>query len=223
MRDVGRLAAACLVLSLVAALGGAPAARAATEGAEAAAFAAPEPRPAARAQSDDTSWGVLFRGGYFGLPDAVADRLFRQHPKLAGHTYGAELRYHGDGGGRGVSSIGFAVESASVDGEGIWQPEKEDRPAAFGGKVEMLCFSVTGYWSMFPTWYVHPYVGFGLGVARLEGEYRDDEAVTTLDTWMPAVHVPVGLAFEFGPTLQFSLEARVLNGIAVGGALQARF
>lgn len=210
MRGVGRVAAACLALALGLGLGLTPGA-----------VAAQQPPPAA--QADDTSWGVLVRGGYFGLPDVVANRLFRQHPELSGHSYGGELRYHGDGGGRGVASIGFAIEAATVSGEGIWQPEKQDRPAAFGGEVSMIGFAVTGYWSLFPAWYVHPYVGFGLGVAYLEGEYRDGESVTALDTLIPTIHIPVGLAFELGPSLQLSLEARVLNGIAAGGALQVRF
>lgn len=206
MRGVRRVAAFCVTLALALAPG---------------AVGAQE--PAAAGASDDTSWGLLVRGGSFGLPDAVANELFRQHPKLAGHSYGAELRYHGDGGGRGVASIGFAIETATVSGDGIWQPEKEDRPAAFGGEVTMTGFTVTGYWSLFPSWYAHPYVGLGLGVAYLEGEYRDGEAVTTLDTLIPTVHIPLGLAFELGPGLQLALEARVLNGVAAGGALQVRF
>src|SRR5512140_297992 len=38
----------------------------------------------ARKVEDDTSWGVLLRGGYFGLPNFIADELFNRHPEIAG-------------------------------------------------------------------------------------------------------------------------------------------
>jgi hypothetical protein len=174
-------------------------------------------------QADDTSWGVLARGGYFGLPNVIADKLFVQHPKVSGSTYGGEIRYHGEGGGRGIASIGFAVDSATTKGSGIWQPKENDQPKAFSGKIDMLAFSVTGYWSMFPSWYVHPYVGLGFGVAHFKGDWQKDTRLTTVDYWIPVVHLPVGLAFEFGPHVQLSAEARFLDGFAGGGALQVRF
>jgi hypothetical protein len=125
MRGHGSVVAACLVLTLA----GAPAANAAiaakepaapglsampgTEdpapapsfpGAAPAPGAAMAPAPGSAAPEREPVWGVLVRGGYFGLPDTIANRLYRQHPKVDGHTYGGELRYHGDGGGR-VTSI----------------------------------------------------------------------------------------------------------------------
>lgn len=234
MRGPGRIVIACLVLTLA----GAPAGAAVNEkgpatgdpadpaGLPPAAVAVdPAPAPAADVSPRDkeTSWGFLARGGYFGLPDVIADKLFRQHPKVDGYTYGGELRYHGDGGGRGVSSIGLAVDYARTEGDGIWQPDAEDRPEAFSGEISMLAFTVTGYWSMFPSWYVHPYVGLGLGAAHLKGDYQKEDDLTTVDAWIPVIHIPVGMAFEFGEHWQVSLEARFLDGFAAGGALQARF
>ena len=94
---------------------------------------APTPAPGAGAGScctpakgDDTSWGLLVRGGYFGLPNSIADELFVQHPDIAGTSFGAEIRYHGEGGGRGVASIGLAVDYATAKADGIWQADESD-------------------------------------------------------------------------------------------------
>jgi len=194
----------------------APADKAATQAAPAA--AAPPGKTA-----DDTRWGVLVRGGYFGLPDAIADELFYQHPSIDGTSYGVELRYHGADGGRGVSSIGIAVDAASASTEGIWQEDENDDPTAVSGDMDMLAFSLTGYWSLFPSWYVHPYVGLGLGIAHVEGSYQDEEELHTVDIWVPVLHVPLGLAVELGKHFQIAVEARFIDGFALGGALQARF
>lgn len=181
------------------------------------------PPPERPSRKDDTSWGVLVRGGYFGLPDVVANKLFRQHPKVAGETFGAEFRYHGDGGGRGVASIGFAFDYAKTEGDGIWQTDKHSQPKAMGGGIKMYAATLTGYWSMFPSWYVHPYVGIGVGAGYFEGKLKNDNDLTEVSVVLPVLHLPVGLAFELGEHLQLSLEARFLDGIAAGAALQARF
>ena len=174
-------------------------------------------------KADSTSWGVLVRGGYFGLPDTVADKLFNQHPEIDGSSFGAELRYHGADGGRGVASIGLAIDAARAESEGIWQEDASDPPTAGSGEVEMLALTVTGYWNLFPTWYVHPYVGVGIGIAHVEGSYQDDEEFHTIDYWVPAIHLPAGLAVELGERFQLAAEVRFIDGITAGGALQVRF
>jgi opacity protein-like surface antigen len=179
------------------------------------------PHPGKRV--DDTSWGLLLRGGYFGLPDVIADQYFNQHPKIEGTIYGGELRYHGEGGGRGGASIGFAVDSGSAKADGIWQPRETDPPKATSGEISMLAITVTGYWSLFPSWYVHPYFGIGIGAAHLKGSYQKDDDLTDVDIWFVALHVPVGMAIELGPRFQLSAEARFIDGISAGGALQVRF
>lgn len=189
-------------------------------------LASPAPAPAPAAETgapDDTSWGLLIRGGYFGLPEIVADEVFNKHPKVNGSSYGAEIRYHGEGGGRGVESIGLAIETAKADADGEWQLDEGDRITNAGGEFSMLAITLTGYWSLFPTWYVHPYAGIGIGIAHLEGEYEDETERVTADIWIPVLHVPIGLAVELGKHLQLAIEGRFIDGIAVGGALQVRF
>lgn len=185
--------------------------------------AAPPPAAPARRQADDTSWGVLARGGYFGLPDVIAETLFRQHPKVSGSTYGGEIRYHGEGGGRGGASIGLAVDACEAEGTGIWQTDESDAPAAAGGTIKMIAVTVTGYWSLFPSWYVHPYFGLGIGAGFLEGTWQNSTDRTEVTTVIPVIHIPVGLAFELGKRLQLSLEGRFIDGFTAGGSLQLRF
>ena len=184
---------------------------------------APAPAPAAAGKGDDTSWGLLVRGGYFGLPDFIADELFVQHPDIAGTSIGLEFRYHGDDGGRGVSSIGLSVDYATASAAGDWQESASDEIVTANGEISMLAFTITGYWSMLPSWYVHPYVGLGIGVAHAKGYYVSETERVDADVWAPVLHVPVGLAVELGKTFQLAVEGRFIDGIAIGGALQVRF
>jgi hypothetical protein len=190
---------------------------------------APAPAPAKIAaeppkeQEDDTSCGVLLRGGYFGVPNFIADKLFVQHPDISGSSYGAEIRYHGDDGGRGVASIGLAIDSATASADGDLQQNDTDKVVTANGEVSMLAITITGYWSMFPSWYVHPYVGLGIGVAHAKGFYINETERVDADVWAPVLHIPIGLAVELGKTFQLALEGRFIDGIAIGGALQVRF
>lgn len=174
-------------------------------------------------EGDDTSWGVLVRGGYYGLPNSIADELFRQHPDISGTSFGLEIRYHGEGGGRGVSSIGLGVEYATASTDGTWQEKETDEIVTASGEVDMLAVTLTGYWSLFPSWYVHPYVGIGIGVGHATGFYQDEEERKDADYWIPVLHIPVGLAVELGKRFQLAVEGRFIDGIAIGGALQVRF
>ena len=188
------------------------------------------PAPAAAAAEteapDDTSWGLLVRGGYFSLPNSIADQLFVKHPAVTGPIVGAEIRYHGADGGRGVASIGLAVDYVTTTTYGEWQYNNSTQAMTGDGTINMLAVTVTGYWSMFPTWYVHPYIGIGVGVAHATGQYQDNQdrnQWVSADYWVPAVHVPVGLAIELGKGLQLTIEGRFIDGTSLGGAIQARF
>ena len=87
----------------------------------------------------------------------------------------------------------------------------------------MLVITLTKYWSLFPSWYVHPYFGLGIGVAHAKGHYQDETELVVADYWIPAVHIPIGLAVELGKRFQLAIEGRFIDGIAIGGALQVRF
>jgi len=200
----------------------------AAPGAPAAAPAIAEepPSPATQgvsARREAPPMGLIVRGGYFGLPDTLADRLFRMHPKVSGSIYGAEFRYHGAGGGRSVGSIGVAIDRATTEANGLWQTDEFDEPWAASGKIDMTAITVTGYASILPSWPLHPFVGLGIGAAYLKGSYRKDDDQVNVDAWFPAVHIPVGLALELGDRFVLAAEARFIDGIAAGGHLEVRF
>lgn len=185
--------------------------------------AEPAPEPRATSLESPPSWGLLLRGGYFGLPDTLANKLFRQHPKVTGSSYGGELRYHGEGGARGIASVGLTVDQCVMQADGLWQQDEFDKPWSASGDITMTAITLTGYWSILPSWWVHPYFGLGVGAAYLKGSYRKDNDLKTAEYWVPAVHIPFGLAIELGDHVQLVAEARVMNGIAAGGAIQVRF
>jgi opacity protein-like surface antigen len=247
MRGSGVIGVACLALSLGAAHGAgalaaekepvtggfiatpgspvpappqAPAAAADPQTAPPLAAAATEP---AVTKADDTSWGLVARGGYFGLPDVIANQLFSQHPEVDGTIYGGEIRLHGDGGGRGVFSVGFAVDYGETSAYGIWQTDESSAPQAGSGDISMLAVTVTGYWNIVPTGVIHPYVGLGIGAGYFKGTIQEEADLVEVETVLPVLHIPIGLALELGEHLQLSLEARVINGVAAGGSLQIRF
>jgi len=209
MRGSGKVFVAGLVLTLCAAAAGIA--------------CAAEKGPKETRKEDNTAWGVLVRDGYFGLPNFIADKLFAQHPDIAGTSYGAEIRYHGAGGGRGIASIGLAIDSAMARADGTWRQNESDRPVQGGGEISMFAITVTGYWSLFPSWYVHPYFGLGIGVADIKGFYTSETERVEAHEWAPALHIPIGLALELGEHLQLAVEGRFIDGIAIGSSLQVRF
>jgi opacity protein-like surface antigen len=242
MRCSGKILIACLALAIaVTATGGAAAEKEPVTGGFVAPPGGPAPAPPATAppppppeaaapapesavtKADGTSWGAVARGGYFGLPDVIADQLFSQHPEVDGTIYGGEIRYHGDGGGRGVFSVGFAVDYGETSAYGIWQTDGSSAPQAGSGDISMLAVTVTGYWNIVPTGLIHPYVGLGLGAGYFKGTIQEDADLVEVDMVLPVLHLPVGLALELGEHLQLALEVRFINGIAAGGALQIRF
>jgi len=178
---------------------------------------------AAAKPASGVTWGLLARGGYYGVPDAVAGEIFYRHPEISGWIAGAELRYFGDGGRNSVSSIGLAFDYGETEADGIWQAERSDRPTLASGSATMTAVTLTAYWNLFPSWPLHPYLGLGLGAAYFEGEYADEDGPVTAEGWLPVVHIPLGLAFELGERVQLSAEARFIDGFAAGGALLLRF
>jgi opacity protein-like surface antigen len=217
-----RKASSRLVIAAFAALlaASAPAAARAAGAAGVPAGGAPstEAKPAS-----DVSWGIVARGAWYGIPDAVAGEIFYQHPAISGWTTGAELRYFGDGGKNSVSSVGLAFDYGKAEADGTWQAEKSDDPTEASGSATMTAVTLTAYWNLFPSWVVHPYLGLGIGGAYFEGEYEDDDGTVTAEGWLPVLHIPVGLAFELGEHVQLSAEARFIDGFTAGGALQLRF
>lgn len=199
---------------------GAQPARAATD-----ALAPPELSPGPAVPNEPHRWGIQLRGGSFGLPDYFADEIFAQHPAIEGPTFGAEIRYYGEKGPRkSVVSYGLAFDYARCEARGTWQRDSGDKVFTdAGGEVELTAVTITEYFTLFPSWFLHPYLGVGIGVGHLDGSYEKEDDLTTADLWIPVVHIPVGLALEIGERAQFAVEGRFLDGVALGASLQFRF
>ena len=109
--------------------------------------------PAAAADGEEglapsPSFGIVARGGYYGVPDWLLDLLFDEHPDVDGTIFGGELRYYGDGGPSGAFSIGIGADVGRSDGFGIWREDAGDTPINGGGEVDIIAGHITFYFDM---------------------------------------------------------------------------
>ena len=174
-------------------------------------------------ESSEESWGLTFRAGYFGLPDFILDELFESHPDVSGSIVGGEIRYHGDGGPKGIFSVGLGLDFGHAEGDGIWQEKAGSPLVSAGGEISLAAITLTAYWNIFPSLALHPYFGLGLGAGYAEGTYQQDGEEIEVDSWIPVPHIPVGLSMELGEKLSLAAEARVIGGFGAGAALQLHF
>ncbi len=168
-------------------------------------------------------WGVGLRLGSFGVPDLILDRIFAEHPTVSGDLVGAELRYYGNGGPRGALSLALTVDQGTASADGIWRRHPDDDGVTGRGEVSLLAATLTVYWDLFAASPVHPFLGLGIGYARMWGSYEEDGIAVHVREDLPAVHLPVGLAVQLGRYLTLRGEARVLNGFSLGGNLMLNF
>lgn len=169
------------------------------------------------------AWGFGVRGGAYGVPDWLLDLLFEEHPDVDGSIVGAEIRYYGKGGPSGSFSVALTFDVGSTDGFGVWKEKDDDVPVIAGGAVDLMAGTLTAYWDIMPASMIHPYVGLGLGVGYAEGTYERDNETVTVEEFVPAVHIPVGLLLNLGPNFGLALEGRAIDGLAWGGMLSLRF
>lgn len=168
-------------------------------------------------------WGLLVRGGYYGVPDWILDQLFEQHPEVDGTIVGGELRYYGDGGPSGAFSIGLGFDVGSADGFGTWQENAGDPSINGGGDVDLAAGHITLYFDIVPSSPIHPYIGFGGGAGYAKGRYVREGEEINVEEFVPVIHLPVGVVLNLGENFGLSAEARVIDGISYGGSLQLRF
>ena len=185
-------------------------------------------RPAPASGSEDaplssSRWGIMLRGGAYGVPDWLLDQLFKEHPSVDGTMGGVELRYFGSSGHRGAFSVALTVDVGKTEGEGLWQENAGDVPVVGGGKVDLAAGTLTAYLDIKPQSRLHPYIGLGLGVGYAEGTYIRDGEEITVDEYVPVIHIPVGLVLALGEHAALGIEGRVIDGISYGGFLQLRF
>jgi opacity protein-like surface antigen len=179
---------------------------------------------ASAALAGEPQWGVGARVGTFGVPNQILDKVLEKHPGIRGALFGAEIRYLGDGGPGGNLSVALTADAGSTEADGVWQQDPEDKPSSGRGSLEMQAVTLTVYWDLFASSPVHPFVGLGGGVAFIQGSYRDgDGDEVRIDDYLPALHLPVGIVFQLGPTVTLRAEARFIDMISLGGMLMVNF
>jgi hypothetical protein len=180
---------------------------------------------AGAAAAADPAWGLGARVGSFGVPGAILDRFFDEHPAVTGEIVGGEIRYYGDGGPRGALSLGLTADRGSASADGVWRRHPDDGTVTARGEVTLLAVTLTGYWDLFAASPLHPYLGLGLGYARMRGHYREqeEEGDIRIAEDLPAVHIPLGLTLRLGRYCTLRGEARFINGISFGGGLMLNF
>jgi hypothetical protein len=137
------------------------------------------------------------------MKDGMIDKNRDEHPDLvvnssnasatidsSGYNYGFEARWY-PGGENGSFSLGLSVEQTSMKASitnasfdfDVSYSENGIRTTASGAgtghadfSIKPLSFLLSFRWDIKPSWRVHPYVTFGLGIAA--GTYLDQMSVT---------------------------------------------
>lgn len=169
--------------------------------------------------------GIGVRGGTWGIPDAVLKLFLDQYASVDGQTFGVEWRQYGADGPDGPFSVSYAFDYGRMDGTGSWllkddKPEEDLRV----GKASVDVFAVTAtfLWDFMSEWIPHPYIGFGLGLAYVDGRIppgpnHDEGSYKGL---APAVHIPVGIRAQVTDFLSLSLDGRFFQGgFSLGGGV----
>ena len=178
-------------------------------------------------------WAVGFRAGGFGVPNFILDKFAYEHPSLSGYSFSFEVRSYGAKGHR--SSIGalFSLEYNKMDGRGFWRENEDNRQLELEGELSQVNLTATVLIGIFPSWVVHPYVGFGLGVGRAsvwsEGIYTDEDPGTAIkETYVknlvvPVLHIPLGLMINISNRAEIRIEVGFKNGLYFGGGAVYNF
>ncbi len=174
-------------------------------------------------------WGVGIKAASFGVPNALADSFVYEHPTISGSSFAFEWVSYGIKGPRSGLFTLFSLEYSRMGGQGYWRKEEGDRQQDLEGEITQLNMTVTLLANIFPSWVVHPYIGFGLGVGRVaywaEGVYVDDNPLTAIkDTYvdnmiLPVIHLPVGFAINISDRVMIRLEGGFKNGLYFGGSV----
>lgn len=172
-------------------------------------------------------WAVGMKFGGFGLPNFLLDKFAYEHPTLMGHAVSFEVRSYGVKGHR--SSIGalFSLEYNKMDGKGFWREEEGNRQLDVEGELSQVNLTATVLIGIFPSFVVHPYVGFGLGVGRAyiwsEGFYTDEDPDLAVketyvkDLIVPVVHIPLGIMINISNRVEVRIEVGFKNGFYLSG------
>lgn len=196
----------------------------------------------------------------------IRDSIFEDHPDLtelnyyrdftfgsSGFNGGFEIRYY-PGGEDGSFSIGFSIEKTKMKLTLDGTVEMDFTDGSYvdflaNGKflMEPLSYNLSFRWDIKPSWVVHPYIGFGFGIAPLKGNFSfttdgaffdansgtmeretnsEQKNLEDLED-LPIKIIPI-IQFNFGikakitNNMHLHLDAGMWNGLLIRGGLSLR-
>jgi hypothetical protein len=177
-------------------------------------------------------YGSGIRISSFGLPNALLDLAFYEHPQLAGTAMSFELHSYGEKGPQSIFSGVYCLEYSRIAGEGYFRVEQYNNRLFGSGEITQLNITATILMHIFPTSPIHPYIGAGIGIGRMsifaEGAYQDELGTTIRDSFqkklfVPVGHIPVGIMGNINNKFLLRAEAGFKNGFYFGGSVVINF
>lgn len=177
-------------------------------------------------------YGTGIRISSFGIPNALLDLAFYEHPQLSGNAYSFEIHSYGEKGPRSIFSGVYCLEYSHIKGNGYFRVEQFDNRLFGSGETTQVNFTATILMHIFPSSPIHPYIGGGIGVGRLsifaEGTYQDELGTTIRKSYenklfVPVGHIPVGIMGNFNDKFLLRAEAGFKNGFYFGASMVVNF
>jgi len=177
-------------------------------------------------------YGTGFKYSSFGVPNALLDLALYEHPQLSGNALSFEIHSYGEKGPRSVFSGVYCLEYNRISGEGSWRVGSSDTQIFGSGQVTQVNFTATILMHIFPSSPIHPYIGAGIGVGRMniwaEGSHQDELGTTIRETFqkktfVPVGHMPVGIMGNINDKFLLRVEAGFKNGFYFGGSMVINF
>jgi len=177
-------------------------------------------------------FGAGIRVSSFGIPSALLDLVFYEHPQFQGTAISFEAHSYGEKGPKSIFSGIYSFEYSSMSGKGLFRVNQYDNRLFGSGEATQISFTATILMHIFPSSPVHPYVGAGIGIGRLsifaEGSYMDELGTTIRETkqaklFVPVGHIPIGIMGNILDKFILRAEAGFKNGFYFGGSVAVNF
>lgn len=218
------------------------------------------------------SWNVNFAKGLAesaieeSVDSEIRDSIFEDHPDLtelnynrdftfgsSGFNGGFEIRYY-PGGENGSFSMGFSIEKTKMELTLDGTVEMDFTDGSYvdfvsNGKfiMEPLSYNLSFRWDIKPSWIVHPYIGFGFGIAPLKGSFSFNTDGTFYDASsktleresnseqknlqdlenlpiriIPIIQFNFGIKGKISRKVHFHMDAGMWNGLLIRGGVSLR-
>jgi hypothetical protein len=177
-------------------------------------------------------FGAGIKYSSFGIPNALLDMVFYEHPQLNGTAFTFETHSYGEKGPKSVFSGIYCLEYSHMSGEGFFRVEQYDHRLFGSGEITQINFTATILMHIFPSSPIHPYIGGGIGIGRLsifaEGSYMDELGTTIREStdkklFVPVGHIPIGIIGNIADKIILRAEAGFKNGFYFGGSMVINF